>query len=314
MELTITRAEVRPYVVPLPLLGIERAGWHLDLHTADGRLGRGDAAPWPGFGADRATVEAALATPLSGRRFPANDPDALDAAIDALALPAPAAYALGLALHDLAAARRGLSLARWIAHGPGADPAPTVAAHRLVATPTDARAARAAGYTALKVKIGAAPLADDLARVRAVRDAAPTAALRIDANAAYDRPTAAAAAAALARLDVAWFEQPLAAADLDGHRALRRLGVPIALDESLVARPALDPALCDGVVIKPMFLGLGPARAFIAEARAHGVAVCVTHALESPVGRRGALHLAALAGPGPHGVGDAPLTALEGMA
>lgn len=310
MELTITRAEVRPYVVPLPLLGIERAGWHLDIHTPDGRLGRGDAAPWPGFGADRAAVEAALAAPLAGHTFPAGDPDTLDAAIDALALPAPAAYALGLALHDLAAARRGLSLARWL----DPDPAPAVAAHRLVATPADARAALAAGYAALKLKIGAAPLADDLARVTAVRHVAPAAALRVDANAAYDRPTAAAAAAALARLDVAWFEQPLAAADLDGHRALRRFGVPIALDESLVARPALDPTLCDGVVIKPMFLGLGPARALIAEARAHRLAVCVTHALESAIGRRGALHLAAHAGPGPHGLGDAPLTPLGGMA
>ncbi|MCB9551521.1 MAG: o-succinylbenzoate synthase [Myxococcales bacterium] len=311
MALTLTGVDVRPYTHPLGLRTArgafgERRGWHLTLRAGD-RVGHGDAAPWPGFGADAPTVEAALAAlDLTGRPVPVDHPAELRAFLRDLALPSPAAYAVELALADLAAARRGLSLARLLSPG-----ATAVVTHRLVDTPADARAAVAAGYTTLKVKVAAAPLQDDAARVGAIRDAAPTAALRLDANGGWDRSTATAALAALGRHAPSWIEQPLAPHDRDGLRLLRaRSPIPIALDESVAlwGEAALDPDTCDAVVLKPMFVGgLHGALALARRARARGLMVCVTHALESPVGRRGALHLAAAVGEGIHGVGDRPV-------
>lgn len=311
MALTLTGVDVRPYAHPLGLRTArgaftERRGWHLALRAGD-RVGHGDAAPWPGFGADAPTVEAALAAlDLAGRPVPVERPTELLAFLRGLALPSPAAYAVELALADLAAARRGLSVARWLS------PAATaVVTHRLVDTPAEARAAVAAGYTTLKVKVAAGPLQDDAARVGAIRDAAPTAALRLDANGGWDRSTAFAAIAALGRHAPSWIEQPLAPQDRDGLRALRdRSAIPIALDESVAlwGEAALDPAACDAVVLKPMFVGgLHTALTLARRARARGLMVCVTHALESPIGRRGALHLAAAIGEGVHGVGDRPV-------
>lgn len=324
MELTITGLSVRPYTLPLDIETArghftERRGWHVDLRAGDAlghgeAVGRGDAAPWPGFGADAATVHAALeALSLVGARVPIATPEAIAAWVHHRQLPAPAACALEQALLDLAAARHDLPIAQWLAQPHALRPA-AVVTHRLVDTPAAARAAVAQGFTTLKIKVARAPLAADTARVAAIRDAAPTAALRLDANGGWDRPTATAALAALGRHHPAWIEQPLPPEDHAGLLALRtRSAVPIAIDESLAhfGPAALDPALCDAVVIKPMFIGgLVPALALARAAHARGLMICITHALESPIGRRGALHLAAALGFGVHGVGDRPVEAL----
>ena len=52
-------------------------------------------------------------------------------------------------------------------------------------------------------------LEDDVARVRAVREALPDVDIMLDANSAYDVPTAVEAARAYEPLGIAWFEDPL---------------------------------------------------------------------------------------------------------
>jgi len=77
------------------------------------------------------------------------------------------------------------------------------------------------GIGAVKMKVGAHP-AEDLARVRAARDAiGPAAALFVDANGAYSRKQALAFAEAFAELEVSWFEEPVPSADLEGLHLLR---------------------------------------------------------------------------------------------
>lgn len=297
MALTVERAIVRPYAFDLGLRTARgrvaaRRGWHIGLE-ADGLCGWGDVAPWPGFGVDEAQARAAL--------------DTLDPAADPSALPAPVAHGLEQARLDLAARRAGCSITALL----GLDPATSVASHRLVADADEARAAVADGACALKVKVAADPLADDDARVGAIRDAAPDIDLRLDANGGWDRAAAADATRALARHRPAWIEQPLPAADVDGLVALRRLSpAPLAVDESVARLGEAALALAEVAVIKPMFVGgLRRARDLARAARRRGLTVCITHALESPLGRLGALHLAAgLEGPtgqGVHGLGGA---------
>jgi D-arabinonate dehydratase len=84
------------------------------------------------------------------------------------------------------------------------------------------------------MKIGAVSLAEDIARVDAVRDAVgPSVAVLVDANNAYDRLDALRMARTLEECGVYWFEEPLDPDDLDGAADLaRRTDIPIALGEN----------------------------------------------------------------------------------
>ena len=130
--------------------------------------------------------------------------------------------------------------------------------------------------------------------VAAIRAAlGPDVRLRVDANGRWDPETARARVDRLAALGVEWVEQPVAA--LCDLGALRGRGVPIAADE-VVSRAPTDAVLeaADVVIVKPMFVGGLRAALTLARAALHaGRVACITHALESRVGRMGAWHAAA---------------------
>jgi O-succinylbenzoate synthase len=162
--------------------------------------------------------------------------------------------------------------------------------------------ARFPGCTTAKVKVAQAgqALADDVARVAAVRDALGAAGrLRVDANGAWSVAQAVTALTALASFDLQYAEQPCAGLDeLAAVRlALARAGVdvPVAADESV--RKAEDPlrvavaGAADVVVLKVAPLGgVAPA---LEVAAACGLPVVVSSALDTSVGIRAGLALAA---------------------
>ncbi len=90
------------------------------------------------------------------------------------------------------------------------------------------------GARAIKMKIGAAAIAEDLVRIDAVRAAVgPDVKLLVDANNAYARLDALRMARHLEERDIYWFEEPLAPDDGAGAAELtRRTDVPIALGEN----------------------------------------------------------------------------------
>src|SRR5690606_19988503 len=123
---------------------------------------------------------------------------------------------------------------------------------------------RASGCATAKVKVAepGQSLADDVARVEAVRDAldaaGPGGRVRGDANGAWSVEEAVTALRALARFDLEYAEQPVAT--LEDMAALRRrVDVPLAADESV--RTAHDPLriagldAADVVVLKVQPLG-----------------------------------------------------------
>lgn len=73
-------------------------------------------------------------------------------------------------------------------------------------------------------------LAEDLARVRAVRETVgPEIRLMIDANGAWDVPTAVKMGRALEPLDIYWFEEPVSPDDVAGSaQVARKVAIPIA--------------------------------------------------------------------------------------
>ena len=161
-------------------------------------------------------------------------------------------------------------------------------AHRL-ATQSGCRTAK------VKVAEPGQSLGDDLARVEAVRDAlGPAGAIRVDANGGWDLDQAIVALRQLARFDLEYAEQPCAAvADLAVLR--RRVGVRIAADESI--RRAEDPHLvkrlhaADVAVLKVQ--PLGGVRACLRLAEDLGMDLVVSSAVETAVGVRAGIALAA---------------------
>jgi O-succinylbenzoate synthase len=146
--------------------------------------------------------------------------------------------------------------------------------------------ARFPGVTTAKVKVAepGQTLADDVARVNAVRAQIPT--VRIDANGGWTVEQALAAAAALtADGPLEYLEQPCATvAELAAVRA--RTDVPVAADESI--RKAADPLAvvraraADIAVLK--VAPLGGVRALLDIAAQIDVPVVISSALDSAVG------------------------------
>lgn len=65
------------------------------------------------------------------------------------------------------------------------------------------------GYTTMKIKVGGAPIPDDLRRIEAALEVVQSSAnLAVDANAGFDRERALAYARALAPYKLRWFEEP----------------------------------------------------------------------------------------------------------
>lgn len=96
------------------------------------------------------------------------------------------------------------------------------------------------GWSSVKMKVGGPDPREDLARVRAVRQALPErVALMVDVNQKWDLFTARQCAPELAALDVRWIEEPLHPDDVAGHAALVEASrIPIALGESVYSAEA----------------------------------------------------------------------------
>ncbi len=164
----------------------------------------------------------------------------------------------------------------------------------------DAAAGIAAGFHAIKLKVGR-ELRDDVAAVRAVAKAVGAdIPLRLDANMAWRTvPEAANAIRALAaEAKIAWVEQPLGRANLDGLRLLRqRTGVPIMADESLqTLRDAYAVARAEAADVWNVYVveagGLMAAAEIFALARALDIPCIIGSQAELGIGTAAAAHLA----------------------
>jgi o-succinylbenzoate synthase len=162
--------------------------------------------------------------------------------------------------------------------------------------------ARTAGCRTAKVKVAerGQSLVEDAARIAAVRDALGSGGkIRIDANGAWSVAEALHAIDQLAQFDLEYAEQPCATveelADLRRRLARAGLNMPIAADESI--RRAEDPyqvAAQDAADIAVLKVQpLGGVRACLQIAERIGLPVVVSSALETSIGIRAGLALAA---------------------
>ncbi|KQO36769.1 MULTISPECIES: o-succinylbenzoate synthase [unclassified Aeromicrobium] len=188
---------------------------------------------------------------------------------------------------------------------------------------------RASGASTAKVKVAerGQSLADDIARVEAVRDAlGPAGRVRVDANGGWSVDDAVVAIRALDTVGtLEYVEQPCA--DVEELALVRRrVDVPVAADESI--RRAADPyrvrdlEAADVAVLKVQ--PLGGVRACLRVAEEIGLPVVVSSAVESSVGLAAGVALAAALPELPYACGlgttsllggdvtDAPLVPVDG--
>jgi L-alanine-DL-glutamate epimerase-like enolase superfamily enzyme len=155
------------------------------------------------------------------------------------AITSLALAAIDTALWDLRCKRAGLPL--WKAAG-GAQPKVPVYTTEggWLHLPVDALVgqtleAKAQGFRGAKLKVGKPHLSEDVARLRAVREAVGGAfEIMVDANQCFNVSEAIRRARAFEPFGLAWLEEPLPAEDLSGHAELAaHTAIPIAIGESL---------------------------------------------------------------------------------
>jgi L-alanine-DL-glutamate epimerase-like enolase superfamily enzyme len=257
------------------------------VELSDGEhTGVGAAGPARHYGETAATAEAVLPDLLAvAREVDPDETRRLDRRLRETVRRNPGARcAVSIAAHDLAGKRRDLPLHRRYGLDPDAAPRTsfTIAIDEPDAMADAAGEAVDAGHRVLKVKLGTDR---DRERLTAVREAAPDAPIRVDANEAWSPRETVANAEWLAAADVEFLEQPVSAADREGLRYVHEhADVPIAVDES-VERPEDVPAVADRAdvaVCKLMKCGsVDAAVAFAETARACGLAPMLGCMLES---------------------------------
>lgn len=235
---------------------------------SDGRhRGRGECVPYARYGETVDGVVEAISA-LTDAIARGLDRGALQGAMR----PGAARNALDCAFWDLAAKRAGKPVHELAGLPP---PKPLVTAYTISLAAPEVmaeQAAKAASRALLKVKLGGT---DDLARIMAVRRAAPNAELIVDANEGWRADNLPDNLAACAQAGVTLVEQPLPA-DADDVLAQIARPLPVCADESVHARASL-PALVgkyDAVNIKlDKAGGLTEALAMVKDAERLGFAL-----------------------------------------
>ena len=169
----------------------------------------------------------------------------------------------------------------------------------------EARGYVTSGFKGMKTKVGGLSIAEDVARVRALRDAiGPDIHLMVDANEAYNATTAIRIGQQLADLDLVWFEEPVNAQDLDAYLEVKAaLPMAIAGGENLRTRYEFKPYLTRRAydIVQPDIMhcgGITEMQRICTMANACGIQVN-PHVWGSPVMIAATLHLAATLPPCP---------------
>lgn len=258
-----------------------------------------------GLGADEVLAEAAalvgvLDFSADAAAFLAEPPAAFRAA------SAPVRMLIDGALHDRAAKRAGLPLARYL----GAAAGLAHATNQTLFVSTDevflaqAEAYVARGFRDLKVRIGAGDIAEDLRRVALLRERFGAAVkIAADANGAWSEETARASLDALAPYGLAYVEQPVPPGDWAALDRLARVSpIALMLDESVkglddVARIV---GAGNGLMAHLKLVKLGGIAPAVAAARrlaAAGVPFMIGQMNEGGLATAAALHVALATGP-----------------
>ncbi|WP_041625039.1 mandelate racemase/muconate lactonizing enzyme family protein [Stackebrandtia nassauensis] len=274
-----------------------------------GNTGRGEGPQtWRITGESLASVTACVEGPLR-QVLVGRDPDDLNAILDevdtAVVGNNVAKAAVDVALHDLAAQRLGVPLARLLG-GASLSVATdvTLAAGDVPQLVAAAEKRVAEGFSTLKVKLGTDP-AGDLERLAAVREAVGTGiGIRVDANQGWSAKQAVRIIRGMEDegLGIELVEQPTPARDLAGLAFVTsRVDTTIMADEAVATLSDLHRMIqlgaADAVNVKLTKCGgLRSGRVMLETARQAGIGTMVGSMMEGRLGVAAVASLAAACG------------------
>ncbi|HEY0023480.1 MAG TPA: dipeptide epimerase [Longimicrobium sp.] len=270
------------------------------IRDEDGVEGWGEASPQPFYGETADTVLAVLPRLADALQSASGgDPFALEtmdeALHHALAHHGSARVAISCALHDLVGKKLGVPVWKLWGLNPAAAPKSSFTIGIDELDVMRAKVREAAGYPILKIKVGTPRDREILAMIR---EEAPDAVIRVDANTGWTAKQTIAAMPMLQEFGVEFVEQPLPAHDLAGLKLVRENSpLPIIADESVetAADVAKLAGVVDGVNIKLSKCGsLREAIRIVHAARAHGMSVMLGCMIESTLGIAAAIQLTPL--------------------
>lgn len=183
----------------------------------------------------------------------------------------------------------------------------------MTALADEVRGYKAAGVSAIKIKVGLLPVEIDAERVAVVREAVgPRTRLMADANHAYNATTAIRMGRALEKHGVLWFEEPVPPEDRAGYRRVRdALDIAIAGGECEFTRFGFRDLLLERCVdiAQPDICasgGFSEWQKIIALTSSFGV-LTIPHVWGSGIAVAAALHAIATAPPMPYTAHGVPL-------
>ncbi len=302
----ILRSRCLPYHLPLRLPWhsargrlSRRQGWLIRLETESGIEGFGDCAPLTAIG----TESPGRAAQLLARHLPSlpgqTATDALAALPDAEHCPATRC-GIESALLDLLSKEAAQPLRRWL----NPDAADRVRLNASIGTLNEgiqqsAETAVVAGFQILKLKVGVAPISDELRYLKQLCRRLPAGIqLRLDANGAWEPEQAQQFIRGLEGLPVESLEEPLQTPDPERLTNLQA-GAPfdLALDESiglLSPQQILTHPPVRRLILKPMARGgLLPTLELARQADEQGLRRVITSSIESAAGIWACAQLAA---------------------
>ncbi|MDO8539002.1 MAG: dipeptide epimerase [Opitutaceae bacterium] len=297
--INVTRLDI-PLHVPFGIAGGVQAAANNVLVTvmlADGTRGLGEAAPLPAYNGETQQQAFDLLLAANDRVVGRDIRAWREIGTDFAMHPGPtcgsARCALETALLDAMCRHDRVPMWKFFGGaGTGLETDMTITTGTAGEARAGAAEIRQRGIRVIKVKIGGAEgIAADMARLRAIREAAPDAPLILDGNAGLTRDGATELVTALkaAGIAPALLEQWLPKDDLAGMSALaRESGWAVAADESVrtvedVARIA-DAGAAQIVNIKLMKAGIGAALDVAQAARARGLELMIGGNVESILG------------------------------
>lgn len=291
-SLTLSSLRARAVVLPLERPIVARIAtirqWPvilIDLHTREGITGRSYLEPYS-VDAMKYLLPALhdLGRLLEGRRL---------APVELYAAARKSLHFVGYQGIAMIAVS-GLDMAAWDALARAADvplcvllggsagPVRAYNSNGLWLQPPHATAAEAVvlrdegDFAGLKIRLGRERASDDIAAIRAVRDAiGPDVALMADFNQGLDRAEALLRCHALDELGLAWIEEPLVYDDIAGHAALARgLATPIQIGENFYGPRDLATAIAAQAsdLVMPDFMRIGGVTGWLRAAAIAGAA------------------------------------------
>ena len=297
MKFTVRTVDVH-LAVPFAISRAVRTEKRVVLVELDegARIAYGEASADPFFGETTESLEADVRSALDLVPEDPGDLGTLRARLDArFPHGGGAACALDILAHDRAAQAAGQPLRTFLGLAPAEAPPTsfTIGIAEPALMEERAAAAKHAGFSVLKVKLGHGDDAAILGGIRQVFDGT----IRVDPNAAWTTQESPARIERIARFGIEFVEQPVAPDDIDGLRYVREHSpLPIVADEAAVRLADVErlAGACDGINVKLQKCGgIAEGRAMIERAHQLGLKVMLgCRAAETSVAIAAAAHLA----------------------